>query len=171
MNRSGQAMTELMVALVALLVLFAGLLQVVSLSRVHTDTMVEARRDAAKAAMQSGMVIAGAPQYIRDWQAGPDGRRYTLDDTHTDADPFAFQNNIIERAVIQPSDWTWIDKVPNNGLTWLHTSVNPVSCFGFVRGKDTETVPLLPLIQNLVYQAPQVEVQSTVWMTRMKGIY
>ena len=42
--RDGQAIVEFIVGLVAVLVLFAGLLQVASLAKTHTDTMVEARR-------------------------------------------------------------------------------------------------------------------------------
>ena len=42
-DRAGQAMIELIVGIVAILALFAGLLQLVEISAAHTDAMTEAR--------------------------------------------------------------------------------------------------------------------------------
>ena len=44
MNRSGQAVAELVVGLIAVIVLFACLVQIGVLSKIHTGVMMEARR-------------------------------------------------------------------------------------------------------------------------------
>jgi len=168
-REGGQAIVELMVGLVAVVVLVAGLLQVASLSSAHTETMVEARRQAGERAMLDSESVF-TPDYIRDWHEGPDTRRYTRDDTFTTANAADFQSTIVDKAA-DAAGWTVIDTVPGNRLTRIHGSGMPQTQFGLVRGYDSKTVDLLPAIQSLVYAADSIEVETEVWMTWTKGIY
>jgi hypothetical protein len=169
-SRSGQAMVEVLVGLVALLVLIAGLLQVASLCSAQTKTMVEARHQAGELAMLDAEPIS-VPNYIQDWQEGPDGKRYTKDDVFTTAAAATLQDTIVSKASPDSFGWTIIDGVPKNRLSRIHKSGMPQTELGFVKGSDSTNVDLLPIIQKLVYKADSIKVDSEVWMTWTKGIY
>jgi len=167
-------MVELMVGLVAVLALLAGLLQVAGLTRAHTDTMVEARREAGfRAMLDPGRAanVGTTPDYIRDWRAGPDERRHTRDDRHTAGDPSAFQRVIAARAAPDPAGWQILDGIEGNRVSALYHSAVPAGVFGLVEGYDTQSVPVLPAVRALLYRADTVQVESRVWMTRTGGIY
>jgi hypothetical protein len=168
--KSGQAIVELMVGLVALLVLIAALLQVASLSSAHDATMVEARRQAGELAMMDAEP-AFVPDYILDWHAGPDTKRYTRDDTFTTADPAQFKGTIIDKAAADSTGWDRIDAVPNNRISRIHGSGMPQTELGFVKGTASTNVDLLPVIQSLVYAADSITMETETWMTWTKGIY
>ena len=169
-RRDGQAVVEFAAGLVVVLVLFAGLLQVASLSKIHTDTIVEARHRAAEQAMMDSSV-PDSSDYIRFWAPGADGKTYTRDDTFSSADPSAFKNTIVDQTVLDPVEWTLVDMATNNMISQMHSACLPGSQFGFVKGTDTRSVTLLPAVRNLIYDAPQIDVQCTVWMTKTRGIY
>jgi len=167
---NGQAMIELIVGLVAVLVLFAGLLQVVSLTQARTETMVSARREAGTRAVAAN-ANRMTPDYIRHIQVGPDRSRYSADDANTSANPAQLRNVIINRAASDPSGWTVIDRVPNNAFSALHANPNPISDFGFLNGYDSRRVELIPTIRDLVYDADSITVESEVWMPWTRGMY
>ena len=169
-RREGQAIVEFVVGLVAVLVLLAGLLQVASLTKTHTDTMVQARRLAAELAMVD-LDTASSPDYIRLWRDGQDSRSYTRDDQHSDADPGAFRDRLAARAAARSADWDIINSISGNDFTPLHGAAAPASLFGLVQGADTRSVDLLPAFQHLIYDAPSIDVRCEVWMTRTRGLY
>ena len=169
-RNGGQALVEFMVGLVAVLVLFAGLLQVASLSRIHTDTMAEARRLAAEQAMMD-VDVPTSPDYIHDWRVGDDQEAYTRDDDFTTANPSDFDTRIVDRAGGDTAGWDRINAAPGDRLPTLHGSSDPGSLFGLVEGTDSGTIALLPAVQHLIYAAPSIQVRCNVWMTRTKGLY
>lgn len=169
-QKRGQAVIEFVISLVVLMVLFAGILQGISLSRARTETMIQARRSAGSAALQQVGVLP-VPHYIGQWQVGPDETRYTRDDTFTPADPTAFQQTVINAAVAQPADWQVLEQAPTRHLHRLRIHPSPVAYFGMVREVQTETVPLFSATQRLLYNATEIEIESEVWMTWTHGLY
>lgn len=173
-GKSGQALVEFLVGIIAVLVLFAGLLQLSSLNKTHTDTMVAARREAGERAMLNlgnQMDILTNPDYILDWEEGPDTSRHSHDDVSTSADPSLFQNEIMDNAVADPAHWNILDQLPGNDLSALRNSLTPSAEFGLVRGHDEETIALLPAVQHLLYSASSINVETEVWMTWTQGMY
>jgi hypothetical protein len=162
-------MVELIVALVVILALAAGLLQVASLGRAHTEVMVDARREAGLLAMLEVIPLA-APDYIQDWDPGPDGKRLTRDDLPILGDDMAFDDVIVEKAAADDDAWAILSTV-SNSIPALRDHLDPVAVFGLVHGEESETVPLLPAVRSLLYQADSIDVRADVWMTRARGIY
>jgi hypothetical protein len=171
-DRSGQAAIELIVGLVAMLVLFAGLLQVSSLIKTHTDTMVQARTQAGEQAMLESPLLP-VPRYIRDWVPGQDGQRHTPDDRWTPANADAFADTLVEQAVAEDMDWgLWQERdAKPNPVADMRSTVNQSAHFGLLRGHASSVTNLLPAIRHLVYNADTVEVSTEVWMTWTSGIY
>jgi hypothetical protein len=164
--RAGQAIVEFIVALVVVLVLFAGVLQIGQLGLAHTRTLTEARRKAAVEAMGAMPTLAG-PDYIRDVTVGPDGRAYSRDDEHTGGDVGAFQDRIVRYGHPDELDL----RVAGNRVTALSRSAMPRQGFGLVRGEGEEVVPLLPAVQNLIYRQKEIELKGEAWLTWLGGIY
>lgn len=169
-GRNGQATVEFLIGLVAILALFAGLIQVVSLTKARTDTMVAARREAGMAAIAPGSSPM-PPDYRRFIQEGADTKRYTKDDTFTPADPARFVDVIVTPAAPDASGWTIIDSLTDNNFSLLHESQSPVEEFGLVSGSAERNILLLPAVRHLLYAAPQITVKSKVWMAKTKDIY
>jgi hypothetical protein len=175
-RRSGQALVELMVGLVVVMVLVSGLLQIASMCRAHTDVMVEARKDAAMLCMLDlgpGMVIASNPDYIRDWHEGGDDRRLSRDDESDTGDASAFHRQIIGSSVHNESAWSLVDAAPYNELSRLRNDPFVATSFGLVKGtaKDSASLSTLPAFRRLVYDSDTIDVEATTWMTLCKGVY
>jgi hypothetical protein len=173
-SRGGQAVIEFVIGLVAILTLLAGLFQLASLIRTHTDTMIEARRQAALLAAQDlgpGVVPVSDAEYIRDWQAGGDAKPYTRDDDSTPASAASFNSVILDKAVPDDAAWTVMGQAPNNRFSGIHNLPNPSTYFGLFKGSDARTVDLLPAARHLFYDADSIEVRCDVWMTWTKGLY
>ena len=169
-GRAGQAMVELLVGLIAVLVVSAGLLQLTSLCTAQTEAIVEARRSVGLRSI-SDVPIAASPQYIRFWREGADGYRYSADDTTTRADPQAFQTMFVQRAVRDPADWTVVDAIPGNPLTSLRGNPMPVTQFGLLGEREDRTIPVIPIVQRLLYDANTIEIRCESWMTWTREIY
>lgn len=165
-DRSGQAMTEFVVALVGIMVVTAGLIQLSLLGILHTGTMIEARRQAGVAAMQTNAPFSG-PQYIGGWVNGPDEMPYTRDDTNTSASVGDFRGRIVNYS--HPDSLG--EQVHSNAFTDLWQSDFPHLGFGLVDGHSTASMDLLPIISNLVYRADHVDVEGKAWLTWTTGFY
>ncbi|MDA1044392.1 MAG: hypothetical protein O3C57_04125, partial [Verrucomicrobia bacterium] len=170
LNRSGQAMIEFIVSLVAFLALFAGLLQIMTLSMTHSEVMDNARRQAGERAL-SRSVFFDTPDYIHEWEAGDDERRYSVDDESSDANEADFLMTIVDKAGASRSDWLVLDLVRDNEVSILRYSPSTATRLGLVQGIDSEPVPLLPAVKHLLYDADEIIVKSEIWMPRTTGIY
>lgn len=164
--QSGQAMVEFVVALVAIIVLTAGLLQFARISAAHTATAVEARREAGAYAIMAAPPFAD-PDYILDRTVGPDGAAYSRDDGHIDALPDNFYAKVVGYA--NPAALN--TRLPGNAVSRLYGRPFPQLEFGMTYGSDSKQVPLLPVIRSLVYRATDIELESEAWMIWTHGIY
>ena len=160
-GRRGQAILELVVGLVAMLVVFAGLLQIGGLNRLHTRAMIEARSDAAN--RMFGGVNAPDANYIRDRTPGPDGRRYTRDDAFNTAFAGNFQDHVLDYAQLVPLR----NARPNNSIGNL--DFNPTD-FDLVHVQKTYATNLFPIMRDLIYNANSIDVRADVFMTRLGGL-
>jgi hypothetical protein len=166
-------MIELMIGLVAVLAVFAGLLQIASLSRTRTEVSVEARREAGALTMLStldGLPVT-IPDYVRDRFAGADTRRHSRDDTFDNANPADLDALITQRSAPDNAGWGVLNSVPGNAVSGLSGHPDPVSVFGLLNGKETETLEVIPAVRSLLYHADSIEVEGSAWMTWTKGIY
>lgn len=169
-GRSGQAMTELMIGMIAILALVAAAMQIVTITKRHTDTMVEARRIAGLRAMQ-GVGVSFSPDYIADWQEGLDQKRYTRDDSPILDSPQQFDANIVARASDTSAGWNILNNTTHDDIPDLLGAPNPAVNFGLVEGYDQDTIQLLPAFRRLIYSANTIDVESRVWMTWTSGMY
>lgn len=166
----GQALVELMVGLIVILVLVAGMLQVGSLTRASTEAMEAARRRVGERAF-SEAYFSDLPTYIADIQPGPDGRRYTRDDEITTADASTFMATVVYRSASSAEGWRVLSEIPGNPINRLRVSSSPVFEFGLIGTTERERVSILPAVRNLIYAADEIEVESRAWSTWTRGIY
>ena len=169
-DRHGQAMIEFVVGIVAVLVLFAGLLQIIELSTTRTDAMIEARCEVAQAAI-GGADVRGTPSYLETWEDGADERNFSADDEPTIGNQGSFRSAILDKAAGN-DDYAWqtLNDMPND-VSDLRASDAPVSRFGLLRGQESVTISLIPAIRHLVYDAEEIEIECTVWFPALGGIF
>lgn len=163
-------MVEFLVGLVAVLVLLAGLLQIASLTKAETDTMIDARREAAEKAMSDPALLATA-DFVGDVLVGADGSTYSADDEHTTETSDDFISYIVEPSAGSASEWAIIDAVPSNSFTTIRSSAVPSYELGMVQGDASDSIPLISAVQKLIYDDDSIEVESEVWMPWLRGIY
>ena len=165
MKKSGQALVEFVVSIVAVIVLVAGLVQIGLLTKVHTDVMQEAREKAGELVL-SPMPMGMAPDYIGKWEDGPDGVNYSSDDEAAGGNLAGFQGMTIAGA--QPR--RLYDQVGDNEFYRLIG--DPLLVMnGFVKGSSTRTVELLPAMRSLLYGTDSTDVKCDVWMVNGGGLY
>lgn len=165
-GRLGQAVVELVVALVVVLVLLAGVLQVGWLGVHHSRAMTEARREAGVRAMLPEASFS-APRFIRNCTVGADGVAYSRDDGVVADVPTVLTDGIVSYA--HPSQLDGIR--PDNAVSALAKGALPEAMFGLVQGEKTDRVALLPVLRDLIYRADEVEVRGSAWLTWTEGIY
>lgn len=160
--RGGQAMLEFVIALVAILVLVAGLLQIGRLTRVQLNALNEARADAARLAMSDVYTrrIPG-PQFLRDWDVGPDRARHSRDDIPRPGDPGLVRLMILAHA--KPDELA--ARVPDNPVSGLMNRYPLIDGYALVHGRaEPRTVPLLPVMRHLIYNAEAIDIGADAWL-------
>lgn len=164
--KSGQAIVELAVALVVLLVLVAGGIQICSMGHSQSQLMMTARRLAGQKAMSDESSFS-SPQFIAACTPGPDGITFSRDDGTTPGDATLLQVGIVDYA--HPDELN--TQRSDNPVSGLANSSFPQEIFGLVDGEATEDVALMPVVRNLLYSRDSIELQGKAWMTWTKGIY
>ena len=167
----GSAMIELIIGLVSIVALFAGLVQMVSISRARHDTQYEARSEAGEDSLSDLTALFSDAEFIEDWDAGSDERRHTRDDHTTSGDTSGFNGAIVGASSPDSEGWEIIGQAPGDQFSMLGGAPNPAQLFGLVEGRAEEDVPLLPAVRSLLYNAENIEIESRVWMTWTRGIY
>ena len=159
-------MVELVVALVGILVLVAGILQISSMGVSQSRLMTEARREAGRKAMLDKSSFAG-PQFIAGCTVGEDGIAFSHDDSSVSADGGVLNMGIVRYAHPDELD----DIRPDNAVSVVADSAFPQNMMGLVDGEKKVRVTLLPIIRELVYRSDSVELCGKAWMTWTKGLY
>ena len=136
------------------------------ISAKQSEIFIEAREEAAIAAMQEATVLSD-PDYITSWTDGPDESSYSVDDEMTAGLPSDIPVRITTHA--RPDDILMI--VPNNPISALHGAPMPHTSFGMVDGQEDTTVELLPVVQGLLYNESEIRLDAEVWIPKTGGLY
>lgn len=160
--RGGQALLEFVVALVAILVLVCGLLLIGRLTRVQLNALNEARADAARLAMaELHTRRVPGPQFLFDWDVGPDRARHSRDDIPRPGDPTAVRLMILVHA--KPDELAV--RVPNNPISNLMNLYPLIDGYALVHGRaEPRSVPLLPVMRHLIYNAEAIDIGADAWL-------
>ncbi len=165
-NQSGQAIVELVVALVVILVLVAGTIQICSMGVSHSGLMMMARKEAGQKAMLDASSFSG-PQYIAACTPGNDGIDFSRDDGATPGDAALLQLGIVDKA--HPSELD--QRCSGNSISALANNAFPQDSFGLVDGEATTNIILYPIVRKLLYNSDSINLKGKAWMTWTKGIY
>jgi len=166
-SRSGQAMIEFTIALVAIMAVVIGTILLGRMELVHTRTMTKARETAGLLALDPiyrGPIDA---QFISDWQAGVDNVGYTHDDEPIpDGTAITLVGDITANSGLDG-----IAPTPN-AISRLQ-SFPDISEFYLVKGSESESVCLcaIPGIGRLISGEPVISVESKSWLVWTGGIY
>lgn len=167
-SRSGQALVEMVVGLVAILVLVAGLLQLGQLARAHTAALMEARAEAGAFAMSPTFAQqAPAPQYLYDWSAGEDGRTHSRDDRAL----YALSDDVRDDVLAHAKPGPLGGYVGGNQVSAAYESEALLDSFRLVHGREeSEDLPLFPVVRTLLYDAESIRLEADVWLTWARAI-
>ncbi|MFW6151561.1 MAG: hypothetical protein ACOC6C_01145 [Verrucomicrobiota bacterium] len=172
--KNGQAMVEFLAGLVAVLAIIATMTVGARMIARHSNTMVDARENAADYAVYPFYDAAEHDtSLIQSWSPGPDGKRHTPDDEFTTANRQRFKNVIVQTAAEDGRSWEILNGIPDNNVSRLAGSPFPASFFGLVRGSSQEEIDLsdLPAFTHLVYGGDHIEIKSNAWLIWLKGLY
>ena len=169
--RTGQAMIELMLGIILIMLLLTGTMQFLAIAMAHAAIDGDIRGQAGYRAMQP-LSHEDAPRCIRDWSPGPDGQRFTADDVASlgRVDTLI---QITDHSTPDPATWRIFDQLSNpSSLATMHTTpVAAQTSLGFVHQQVTTLVPVSQAAQQLYYNRPYVTVQEDCWIPIMNTLY
>lgn len=166
---AGQAMIEFAVAILAVALICAGIVQFVELAGAKGDLLARVRGEAGLLALAATPAHRQTPTYIRDWREGEDAMRHTADDEATRASAaLTLQHAILDRSARQADDWQYLDGVVNDELPTLRQVALPVTALGFLKVERHKKVELMPLMREWVYGKDHVTVGAEVWMPALR---
>ena len=171
-GKSGQAIAELVMGLIALVVVFMGMLLIQSLGVMHTQTLMAARLEAGKDALSDQYICRySSPQWISTWKAAAGQDTYSAHDLPI----FGSPNNVasVIGAYAQPSQLQGY--LPQSTtVTYFKNAAVPdslLSDFFLTHGQAITNQPLtaFPFIQWLpAYQnsgSGSIQMQGNAWLT------
>ncbi len=161
-------MIELMIALVALMAVFAGMLQIARLGQARSAALQDARREAGRFALaETYAVEMPGPQFLYGWQAGGDGRTHSADDQAVQA-----STRLVETGLLSPARPGDLDaRVPGNAVSGLQNISPLVNGLDLVHGREqTDDIPLYPVVRHLLYDAESIRITADAWLTWTRGV-
>ena len=166
---AGQAMIELMLGMILILLLLEGTVQFLNVANAHTGMDATARGQAGLLAM-SPNPAENTPRAIQTWLPGPDGQEFTADDVAQLEAPNAIAV-IANESAAKSADWTVLNTLTNTPSMEVLSQSGALTALGFVDVSQSTTVPVSDLAQSLFYNSPSVTVKEDVWMPIMNGLY
>ena len=162
-SRSGQAIAELVAGLIALVVIFMGMLQIQYLAHAHTKALNDARAQAGQDAMQTPYLLRyTVPTWIADWTTGKDKIIYSQDDQSTPGNPGVVTEGIVAHA--RPSDLSTY--APGNEISGASTTATLIDGLMLTHGREkSPPVETFPIIRHAVYGADSITMQGDAWLT------
>lgn len=176
-NESGQAFTELVVALIGILIVFSGFLMISGLSIEGIENLIQARGRADDNA-QGGILSSANAQYIRSWDYGPNDIPFTYSDkpiASSMADGAIFVSNLNDNTGLfmlgaLSTNTTYVP-AHNNFASDLAAGNIFISAAQLTGGRSTEGDPLgkrnLGELKNLInkfFIGGDITLTDTVYM-------
>ena len=166
-TRTGQAIVELVITLVAVLVILGGLLQLLILAHADTDTMAEATASAADSASTAG-AFAESFSPVRDWRPGRDQRILTRDDEEVKGTVAGFRFDIASRT-FPAGDSSALGDAKSTDIRSF-SELGATASFGFVHARAERDVEVLPLSTTL-FGLRRAQTGNDVWMVKVNDIW
>lgn len=169
-SKSGQALTEFCVCLIAILTVIGGIFQLGLLGLGRTQARVEATSSATLSSMlgsdETGYSI---PRYIDRVSMGSDNRTYSEDDAGIGGNEQRAYDELIA-----PSRPELIQaySVIDNDYAEMTDSFEMMVGMGLVRGTGYEfNIPVYPIVRKLILDQSNVDIRVDAWMVRTGEIY
>ena len=165
-GRAGQAVVELVIALVCILLLVTGLLQFTLMAGADTETRAEATALASGDAASLGLSSSFQP--VRDWRRGADTLTMTRDDVAVSGS-FGPIRSAIAGKTAPDGEWGATSGARSTDLPEF-AQTGATTSFGFVHAhseRQIETIPAAAILFGL--RAPTVA--NDVWMVKVDGLY
>ena len=167
---SGQAVVEMAVALIAIMVLVTAVIQAGLICRKHSETMAIARREVAGLVVASEHIRPLAGGYILDWHVGADGRAYSSDDHPLMGSSFGEEAGVLHDYANPVALEAWS---PGNRFSRLSFAASLVDEFALVRGYHSGNARNMPVTRRLIYNnhSDTINVKSDAWLVWTGGLY
>lgn len=166
-SRSGQALVEVTIALLVIVLLVTGIVEFVRLAGAKGETISEARAEAGRKAMSAGMGVTRVPDFIRDWEEGADGLRHTADDAMK-PDSASRLATFTDPIVPREQDWAYLDGCVNDDFVRMGRSPFPAGALSMSYGESSRTVWLSPAMRDWIVGKESMEISTDVWLPRME---
>lgn len=168
-TKSGQALTEFCVCLIAVLTVIGGIFQLGLLGLARTEARVEATNSATLRSMfDSDVTGLSIPRYIDRMADGTDGRTYSEDDYGIGGNEQRAYDELI--ASSRPD--ILYGYAPDNDFAEMGDSFEMMIGMGLVRGTGSEYgLPVLPIVRRLFMNQNSVDIRVEAWMVRTGEIY
>jgi hypothetical protein len=169
---AGQAMIEFLLGLVGIAVLVAMLVQINAISLVHTPMVISTRN-------QMASMLAGNPAdssgsaYLSGWESGPDGFRYTPDDSSAAGDSGSFINGmesathrdellqVLQARGFAESDFSRFGSGAAGNVT---------ESFGMFSHGQTDSIDFALIVQKLVTGWDTLQFRHDIYMPRINSL-
>ncbi len=165
-GRAGQAVVELVIALVCILILLSGVLQFTIMATADTETRAEATANAS--ANATGIGIAKSFQPIRDWERGADTFTMTRDDVAVAGSLGAVRSDIVGKTA-PDGDWGAMSGVRATDLREFAQTGGP-TLFGFVNARSERQIEIIPAAA-ILFGLRNPTIENEVWMVKVDGLY
>ncbi len=168
-SKSGQAMVEFCIGLIALITVFAGIIQLGRMGIARMDARVEATGNASALSMtSSASSFRLIRPYLQKVTEGADGRSYSVDDRD-------LQGNADEvyDILVGPNQPALLNSYASgNILASLNDSVDMMGETGLVQSTASENnIPIMPIVRKLFFDQNTVDIDVTVWSVRTGDLY
>lgn len=166
-SRSGVALIEFTVGLIAVIVAVGAMVQLGLLGMHRTDTMINATREASVGAMAEEQDFQAMPDYMITWSDGEDDSRHSEDDNRVIGSADGIHEALSNTA--RPGDIS--NYLPDAPLADINNPERLIMQFRMVRGVSTHVgVDVLPVVRNLVYREDSLNIRSEAWSVRTRDL-
>jgi len=169
-NKSGQALVEFCIGLIAILTVVGGIFLIGDMGLARTDARVEATEEASRASLYANTnAIRQVPNYIQQMDSGGDQSTYSTDDISVRGGA----GDVLLRLVPPQQSQILSNYVPSNSLANLQTINDLMDTTGLVRGEGSETVDIrnFPIVRRLFIDQEQIGIDVTAWSVRTGDLY
>lgn len=167
-DNKGQATTEMVVSILALMIVFAGLMQIAELGSKNIQMLISARGQADNN-VRSGVLTSGGAKSIGYWDKGDDNLYFTADDNSISPetpDNSEFFQKQLQTPLDLSDSATSLIPANHNFVPGLNAANLFLDSAALISGTSTSptSVEISDIMRSLVYDAAQIDLEQTVFM-------